>query len=139
MTTASITQAVTLPAQILPGGCRAWSRAPSRTLVVALGAGPAARGGRAADLPLVWPDHPAGAVLDYTLELVRETPDPPRILAVATTVDLPGLTVEAAIIDASRVTLWLTGGTAGDLVTIALTLTLADGQTDLRAVQLNIA
>lgn len=123
MSTATLTTSVTLPTSIANGvGPIAWSPAPERQLTWRDYAGPSARGRGNVPLPLIWPRHPVGAVLDYAL-LFSEP-----IASIALATSPSDLLAYAAFPIGPLVAFWLGGGTAGQSYSVAGTVNTVAGR-----------
>lgn len=116
-----------------------WSPSGLRTIGL-FGTATDPRPGRAmAVLPLRWPDHPAAAVLDYSIDaagLRDGDADTISITARAAT----GIDVPATLVHGALVTLWLGPGSApiGTDALIDLTLATAGGRRVNRIIRLRI-
>ncbi|MBW4089884.1 MAG: hypothetical protein HIU82_02075 [Proteobacteria bacterium] len=98
-----------------------WTPSPARTIRLWDYAGGAPIGRLPTVLPLRWPDKPAAAVLDYTLD-VSALLAPGD--AIATTAVTPsGVTMPASAVLGGRLIVWLAGGVSGTDNTIDITIT----------------
>ena len=88
-------------------------------------------------LPLRWPDKPAGAVLDYTLDASMLL-DPAGDALAAFTAVPSGPSLVAAVVVGGRLILWLGGGVSGTDATIDITLTTASTRFVHRIVRLAV-
>lgn len=118
-------------------GAFGWASTPARTIPLFDVAGRAPAGRIPAVLPLRWPDKPAGALLDYTIDATALTAGTSDVISLSINDVGPlGLVAETAI--EGLVTLWLSGGTAGQDVPIDLTLSTTSGRRVNRIVRLAI-
>ena len=89
-------------------------------------------------LPLRWPDKPAGALLDHTLDASMLLDPAGDALAAFTAVPSAGLALVAAAVVGGRLILWLAGGVSGTDATIDITLTTATTRFAHRIVRLAV-
>lgn len=122
-TTATLRTAATLPFAARPSlGPIAWAPEESRQLVWRQFAGPASKGRGATPLPLLWPQHPAGGLLDYGL--LFDEPIAAAKIAV-TPSDLQAISLFAV---GNLLLFWLNGGTGGSTYTLAGTVNTVAGR-----------
>nr|WP_295383547.1 hypothetical protein [Pseudoxanthomonas sp.] len=77
------------------------------------------------------------AVLDYSLDLAAWLTDISDTLS-ALSVTASGATVDSSAISGTKCIAWISGGTAGETVTVTFRFTTAGGRTDDRSIYLKI-
>lgn len=88
-------------------------------------------------MPLRWPGHPSGAILDYTLDATALLAGDSDALsaAIASTGDL---VLNSVLALGGKLTLWLSGGQAGTDNQIDLTLTTLSTRRVHRIIRLRV-
>jgi len=92
---------------------------------------------------LSWPAKDPGDVLDYQIDvspaLIGNEGDAIETVDVSITPDAPGdLTLTATAADGASAVLWLAGGQADTLYSLALTVSTKNGRTIVRNIQLPV-
>jgi hypothetical protein len=99
-----------------------WQPSADRQLNWRQYAGPSSRGRGATPLPLIWPQHPAGALLDYGLVF-------PEAVASASMATNPTDLIVASVFPVGNTLLWwMEGGTAGNTYAVAGAATMVSGR-----------
>ena len=116
----------------------AWSPSGDRTILLSDQAMAAPTGRLAAVLPLRWPDTPAGAQLDVSLDASALQASAADALTVVLNATTNVTAIAAPVIIGGLVVLWIASGGAGTDGLVDLTLTTVSGTVARRIVRLLI-
>lgn len=85
-----------------------------------------------------WPSHGSGSVLDYTMDWSRFLDSDTLSTATFSLDTAAGLTIADEENDTTSATVWLSGGTSGQVAEVRCTVTTTGGRTDYHTASLVI-